>query len=903
MARIRDHAASSRGLPPLLDLLEGEERALVVYLNGGNPSMSSWVDLRAELVGVDLLRPTSKSAVQRMSVRAVDKLAQAFSMRSLSHLNLAAIMIDGTPIGGETALWALGVTMDGTKVPLGSVQGATETVELVSSLLTNLEERGLDMSDVLWVVDGGAALLKAIRDFTGGRARIQRCRVHSARNVVVDHLGEAAREPIGDGHRRTLGAVVREWLWDAWNQHDYERAAADLNGAADRLEQLGHHGAANSVRNGADQTLALQRLGIDDPALCTSLGTTNPIEGPHVKVSKSKQRANRFTERERGMRTRFLVGALAVAERGWTRIAVPASLERLPFAVVTGRHFEGVSWAGLSDAGTVRVTCLPEAAGAGDRDVCRALWDLLRWADRQSKRVEISDHVLAAASTLRPWLSKCGFVAAGGTHARVAHPPGAMDWAKVPSVAFSLRKLTAPSNDVDAARALMAGWFGPNAGGVCQGSHEALAALGLEPRQLAGLDELTAAAQGRRVDGGAWVRSRSSVGLVDADGVPTGERAPGVASLAWELSAPASVVQRWREADPERRAEIERSLVAAAEAALVGCVQAGGMAAAFVVQTEGDRAASERLRARGVVFGVERRAGWLASPIEKEVFRNEKERAAAEATAAADAAVALECELARLGPSQGLAPRRQAPVEPAWPPIGLGQLGERRAGWIAEQAELSADMLADRSRDWLESERARLGDPFEVLGVEHPDAWMRSYRWDAVKALALDRELTRRERTMAHDGRVGRVLDEQRELLGRRRVEDLAELAQRRVRELSHRDLAWLVRRRADVARLLTPIDPQAAHLTLWVERARAAAASAGRSTAKLEAGERRLHQSDWDLDTWLERHYADIAERAAIDALLHERDQAQAPATPTIAHSQERVQAAAEPAGAGMEL
>ena len=59
---------------------------------------------------------------------------------------------------------------------------------MVSSLLSELVERGLDFSTPrLYVLDGGKALAAAVRKQAGEAAFIQRCQVHKKRNVV-DHL-------------------------------------------------------------------------------------------------------------------------------------------------------------------------------------------------------------------------------------------------------------------------------------------------------------------------------------------------------------------------------------------------------------------------------------------------------------------------------------------------------------------------------------------------------------------------------------------------------------------------------------------------------------------------------------------------------------------------------------------
>src|ERR1700679_873823 len=80
---------------------------------------------------------------------------------------------------------ALGIGCDGTKTVLGIREGAAENTAVVSSLLTELVERGLDFSTPrLHILDGGKALAAAVRKHAGEAAFIQRCQVHKKRNVV-----------------------------------------------------------------------------------------------------------------------------------------------------------------------------------------------------------------------------------------------------------------------------------------------------------------------------------------------------------------------------------------------------------------------------------------------------------------------------------------------------------------------------------------------------------------------------------------------------------------------------------------------------------------------------------------------------------------------------------------------
>ena len=62
---------------------------------------------------------TSKSAVSRRFVTATEHALAELLARDLSGLDLVALMVDGVHVAEHTGVVALGITLDGTKVPLG----------------------------------------------------------------------------------------------------------------------------------------------------------------------------------------------------------------------------------------------------------------------------------------------------------------------------------------------------------------------------------------------------------------------------------------------------------------------------------------------------------------------------------------------------------------------------------------------------------------------------------------------------------------------------------------------------------------------------------------------------------------------------------------------------------------
>jgi putative transposase len=66
------------------------------------------------------------------------------------------------------------------------VEGTTENKAVCTRLVADLADRGLDATKgVLFVIDGGKALERAIRAVFGAKALIQRCRQHRSRKDIM----------------------------------------------------------------------------------------------------------------------------------------------------------------------------------------------------------------------------------------------------------------------------------------------------------------------------------------------------------------------------------------------------------------------------------------------------------------------------------------------------------------------------------------------------------------------------------------------------------------------------------------------------------------------------------------------------------------------------------------------
>jgi transposase-like protein len=184
--------------------------------------------------------------------------------RRLEDVRLAVIMLDGIEIADRTHVVALAITTDGVMIPLGLWEGSTENATLARALLADLVDRGLDPEQaILFVIDGGKAIRRAIRDVFGEHALVDRCHRHKERNVT-DLLPERERP------------MIQARIRGAWSHTNPDLAKQRLELLASELDRSWPD-AAGSLREGLDETLTLMRLGISGQ-LAKTLCSTNPCE-------------------------------------------------------------------------------------------------------------------------------------------------------------------------------------------------------------------------------------------------------------------------------------------------------------------------------------------------------------------------------------------------------------------------------------------------------------------------------------------------------------------------------------------------------------------------------------------------------------------------------------------------
>jgi transposase-like protein len=260
---------------------------------------------------------TSRTSVSEMFIERTRTALGELMSRRLDDVRLAVMMLDGLEIADRTHVVALGITTEGVKIPLGLWEGSTENATLARALLADLVDRGLDCEQaILFVIDGGKALRRAIKDVFGEHALVHRCHRHKERNVC-DLLPERDRP------------TVRARMRAAWALTDPELARQRLELLASELDRTWPD-AAGSLREGMHDTLTLMRLAITGK-LATTLCSTNPCESMIEIVRHTQRNVKRWQDGD--MRKRWTAAGMLVAEQQFRRIIGYRDLAKLVIAI------------------------------------------------------------------------------------------------------------------------------------------------------------------------------------------------------------------------------------------------------------------------------------------------------------------------------------------------------------------------------------------------------------------------------------------------------------------------------------------------------------------------------------------------------------------------------------------
>ena len=189
----------------------------------------------------------SASSISRIAREESARILEEFASRDLSQDRYVAVSLDGTRMYGCRGMICLRFAEHGEVHVLGMTV-STENAAAVEGLLHRLIAQELRYEDgLLFVVDGAKGIHKAIRDVFGRYAVIQRCTWHRQENVLKKVENEQGRK------------AVRRALREAYGQDTHAEANRALLDICTDLESKECHRAANSLREGMEETLPLQQ--------------------------------------------------------------------------------------------------------------------------------------------------------------------------------------------------------------------------------------------------------------------------------------------------------------------------------------------------------------------------------------------------------------------------------------------------------------------------------------------------------------------------------------------------------------------------------------------------------------------------------------------------------------------
>jgi len=246
----------------------------------------------------------SPSSISKRLVEATAGKLRELRERDLKDFEAFAIFLDTVHRGGSAFVVALGIDILGGKRVLGFWEGATEHQEVAKSLFSDLESRGLRLTDeIIFVTDGGGGIIRALKDRFRENLIHQRCTIHKDRNLQR-HLPKRYRK---ECHRRFAYALALK---------DYSEARKALNDLETWLGQI-NESAAESLREAKEQILTLHRLEVPG-LLRRTLHSTNPIESMFATVRDCESNIKRY--RSSKMSQRWLGAVLIHAEESFRTV-------------------------------------------------------------------------------------------------------------------------------------------------------------------------------------------------------------------------------------------------------------------------------------------------------------------------------------------------------------------------------------------------------------------------------------------------------------------------------------------------------------------------------------------------------------------------------------------------------
>jgi transposase-like protein len=229
-----------------------------------------------------------KSSISRRWIKVTAEKINELQKRSLKEMDIRAVFIDGKRFRKHGVIIALGIAADGRKYVLGIYQADTENSDSCIELLNDLEARGLPARGLLFIVDGGSGLNKALNvkylcDEPQKRRAIRiRCFVHKWRNI---------EKALGDKSHKAIGLF--------WAIRD-AKTLAEAKNISDQLESVLRDlnvSALESFLEAKNDLLIIHELKLSQQ-LKKFFSTTNPIESLNSLIEEDMRRVKKWESSE-----------------------------------------------------------------------------------------------------------------------------------------------------------------------------------------------------------------------------------------------------------------------------------------------------------------------------------------------------------------------------------------------------------------------------------------------------------------------------------------------------------------------------------------------------------------------------------------------------------------------------
>jgi putative transposase len=304
--RDRGGRFSSHVVPAHRRYDEATEKDLAL-LNLAGLSTRTLAQMSGRLLGISVSAQEVSNALHKLV-----PAAKAFLSRRLDKRQWMYLYVDGTnfrvrrsTVDIEPTLVVLGVDETGRKSVLSMIQGDRDSRSAWDAVFVDLKERGLDpMAVQAGIMDGlpglGDSFLQAFP-----KAKVLRCWVHKARNVMP-------RVP-----RRYQAAFQA-----SWNTVSYANSLEDARIALDELKRTWGKEACDAVSCLERDVEALLAHYEFPRGHWDALRTTNPIE----RVNKEFKRRSKSMEVVSGEGLKTLLAFTAIRlEYGWAQTPITST--------------------------------------------------------------------------------------------------------------------------------------------------------------------------------------------------------------------------------------------------------------------------------------------------------------------------------------------------------------------------------------------------------------------------------------------------------------------------------------------------------------------------------------------------------------------------------------------------